>query len=106
MRRGVVLARLGGDEFAAFLVDADETAARRVAERMLQSLSRSPIEGQTPSLSVGLAFGFHDSEISKAREAADAAMYLAKRLGGSRYEVASSVLDAELVTRGDGELVG
>jgi diguanylate cyclase (GGDEF)-like protein len=97
MRRGDVLARLGGDEFAAFLVDADEPSARRVAERMLQSLSRSRTDGRTPRLSVGLAFGFHDSEVSKVREAADAAMYLAKRLGGSRYEVASSVLDAELV---------
>jgi diguanylate cyclase (GGDEF)-like protein len=97
MRRGDVLARLGGDEFAAFLVD----------ERLLQSLSRSPIDGATPRLSVGLAFGFHDSEVSEVRDAADTAMYLAKRLGGSRYEVASSVLDDELATpRGDGELVG
>ncbi|HTW08253.1 MAG TPA: GGDEF domain-containing protein, partial [Acidimicrobiales bacterium] len=56
MRRGDVLARIGGDEFAAYLFDADETDACRVAERMLEALV-SPVETVSVSVSIGIGAG-------------------------------------------------
>ena len=87
LRRGDSLARLGGDEFAAVLFDADEADGRRVAERMLQALAASPLDGEAPSASIGIAAGSPEDSASAVFEAADAAMYGAKRLGGSRYAV-------------------
>lgn len=93
LRRGDVLARMGGDEFSALLYDADETSGRTAVERMMSVLESSPIDGETPRISAGIAFGFQDSDAELVHEAADEAMYLAKRRGGSRYEVASALLD-------------
>ncbi|HEV2360480.1 MAG TPA: GGDEF domain-containing protein, partial [Acidimicrobiales bacterium] len=87
LRRGDVLARLGGDEFAAFLFEAEQGAARRMAERMLQATSRVfawEIEG---SISVGVATGGPEDDAAGVLRAADAAMYRAKRAGGKRYVV-------------------
>lgn len=104
LRRGDVLARIGGDEFTAFLFDADEEAGKTVTGRMLAALEQSPVNGEPARISAGIAFGFYDSEVERVQEAADAAMYLAKRRGGARFEVASSVLDQEMHDeKGQGE---
>ncbi|HXQ60886.1 MAG TPA: GGDEF domain-containing protein [Acidimicrobiales bacterium] len=88
LRRGDALARIGGDEFVAFLFDADENDARRAAERMLSRLAGAVLDGDIPSASIGIAAGLANAYASEVYEAADAAMYVAKRKGGGRYEVA------------------
>lgn len=88
LRRGDLIARVGGDEFAALIVDASVDDARRVAERMLHTLDDIAVAGVTPSMSIGVAAGPCDSDPGVLHEAADAAMYQAKRAGGKRYAVA------------------
>jgi diguanylate cyclase (GGDEF)-like protein len=87
LRRGDVLARLGGDEFAAYLIDATERDGRVVASRMLDSVAgiRATVQ---PGVSIGVAVGSAQGDVHASHVAADAAMYVAKRSGGGRYEVA------------------
>ena len=86
------IARLGGDEFAIILNDLNDTAdAMRVAERLLQELSRPFKIDQRElfsSMSIGIALstlGYQHPE-DYLRDA-DTAMYRAKALGKGRYEV-------------------
>jgi diguanylate cyclase len=84
-----VVARLGGDEFAVLLPEADESAAKAVAERLVDALeaTRLTIEGQRVRLgiSIGIAlFDEHGCPPGKdLMAAADRAMYRAKARGGS-----------------------
>jgi diguanylate cyclase (GGDEF)-like protein len=90
LRRGDVLARLGGDEFAAFLADSDELAARHVAERMLASLAGATSDQDSPGVSIGIAVGQPGDDFVSVYQAADNAMYEAKRQGGRRLSVHGS----------------
>ena len=54
LRGGDLLARTGGDEFLAVVADADESIARRVADRMTEAVSRVKVQGVRTSVSVGL----------------------------------------------------
>ncbi|MBG6181406.1 putative bifunctional diguanylate cyclase/phosphodiesterase [Arthrobacter sp. CAN_A1] len=84
------VARLGGDEFAVLLTDVDETAARAVAHRVLQSLELAfPHDGHEFRLSatLGLAMA-NDTDEEDPRKRleylirhADAAMLQAKHEG-------------------------
>ncbi len=78
-------ARLGGDEFAVLLPETDFTGARQVAERVLQSVRNSPAafrDRPLPiSVSVGVAQWSAGMTVDALLEAADAAMYRAKRDG-------------------------
>jgi diguanylate cyclase (GGDEF)-like protein len=89
IRQGDILARMGGDEFAAFLYDAREEDGIRVADRMLHALSRTEIDGIHPAISIGIACGSGDGDVSSALRAGDLAMYEAKRSGGGRFALAS-----------------
>jgi diguanylate cyclase (GGDEF)-like protein len=88
-RGGDTLARVGGDEFLMLLEgDVDEESAAQVATRMLTALAVPYGLGSREvvvSCSVGIVFypdgGAHAKLISRA----DAAMYAAKRSGGSCY---------------------
>jgi diguanylate cyclase (GGDEF)-like protein len=91
MRRGDVLARIGGDEFAVLSFEADLDAARGIASRMLESLSRTSVAGTTPRVSIGIASGAPEDDTVEVFRSADAAMYDAKRHGGERLVVAGSV---------------
>jgi diguanylate cyclase (GGDEF)-like protein/PAS domain S-box-containing protein len=92
LRPGDLLARLGGDEFAVLLDDVrDEDMATTIASR-LQATLREPfeIEGRElyASASIGIAYG--NSLYTKSEELlrdADTAMYRAKALGRSQYQV-------------------
>jgi diguanylate cyclase (GGDEF)-like protein len=88
MRRGDVLARLGGDEFAAFLFEAGEKEGVRAAERMLAALTATAPD-VAAGVSIGIATGDANAEAKGVQSAADAAMYRAKRAGGSGYQLAS-----------------
>ncbi|MDP6951315.1 MAG: sensor domain-containing diguanylate cyclase, partial [Alphaproteobacteria bacterium] len=87
------VARLGGDEFAVLLGGLGEfDSADRVGTKLCQALS-DPIEIQDdvwvePGASIGIAmFPDHGEESGALLEAADQAMYAAKRSGKNRHAV-------------------
>lgn len=92
MRRVDVAGRYGGEEFALLLPDTDEAGAWQLAERLRNAVAQSDFAAQPGTrctLSLGIAM------ITAARadyrdwiEAADAAMYQAKREGRNRSVVA------------------
>jgi diguanylate cyclase (GGDEF)-like protein len=87
-RRGDVLARIGGDEFAVLSFEADLSAAENIARRMLVALRHTTVVGSPPRASIGIASGAPEDDAVEVFNAADAAMYQAKRDGGERYAVA------------------
>jgi diguanylate cyclase (GGDEF)-like protein len=83
--------RLGGDEFAVLLPETDLAGAREAAERFVDALtrcdfgeSRNRLRGITAS--AGIA-GAANLEIDVLLEAADRALYRAKKNGKNRVEV-------------------
>ncbi|TDF81992.1 diguanylate cyclase domain-containing protein [Pseudomonas sp. H9] len=96
LREGDLVARLGGDEFAVLLTPLHSREdAQRIAEKIIGSM-QMPIrlsEGHsiTTSLSVGIAF-FPDDGTTPADllNAADAAMYQAKRNTRGQWQTAAS----------------
>lgn len=92
LRRSDVVGRYGGDEFAVILPHTDAATACRVLEEVRESFSRLPhVAGDreiTATLSCGVAvFPVHATAEALA-EAADAALYEAKRKGKNRVEMA------------------
>lgn len=79
------LFRYGGEEFLAILPDADCRMAVGVAERV-----RRAIETETPvTISLGVAaYGRNQDDRNELVRMADDALYLAKRNGRNRVEVA------------------
>lgn len=71
--------RIGGDEFAVILANADERGASTLARRLLRALEERELE-----VSVGVATVRPNVSPDDLREEADAALYDAKRRGGSR----------------------
>lgn len=74
-----VVARVGGDEFHLLLVEARESDAARLVERLRASFVREEI-----SASVGFAVRTPDTTLHAALAAADAAMYAEKRARKAR----------------------
>jgi diguanylate cyclase (GGDEF)-like protein len=88
-----LIARIGGDEFAVLCPGiADQRAAVGLAQRIVDELG-SPMEvrGETirVGVSVGLAFGAAGDDAADLLMRADAAMYVAKAEGKSRYAIAA-----------------
>jgi diguanylate cyclase (GGDEF)-like protein/PAS domain S-box-containing protein len=92
LRPGDTVARLGGDEFTILLEDLKSIAeAIHIAERIQRELSAPfDLEGRQvfTSASIGIApsTSGYDRPDHVLRDA-DTAMYYAKSLGGSRYQV-------------------
>ncbi len=85
------LYRIGGDEFALVMPGSDRSAAKGVVERAAAAVQRSRTEIPLPTLSVGISAAPADGRHGDALfRAADAALYLAKRAGKGRTEVADS----------------
>src|SRR6266550_132464 len=88
------VARFAGDEFVMLCEDVEgEPAARAIGERVVRAVSTPLIVKQgealtTASVGIAMAAGTHDRP-EVLVEHADRAMYRAKSLGGSRYEVFS-----------------
>ena len=104
LRASDILARLGGDEFAILLEDIHTlNEATKLAERIQQSLE-SPfhlgIHEVFTSVSIGIAFSEPgiDSPEELLRNA-DMAMYKAKALGQTRYELFDETLHIQVVNR-------
>lgn len=88
-----VVARLGGDEFALLLDDiSDRSAAERVASKLVDAMHPPFAVGAlrlTVSTSIGVAFYRRGMSADDIIRQADGAMYVAKRAGRDRYEIAS-----------------
>ncbi|GAV20092.1 diguanylate cyclase DosC [Mariprofundus micogutta] len=87
------LIRMGGDEFVLLLPGCSEEKAREIAEQTVQAVAGEELkDGEKTSISVGVAFSAVDKDMAvKALIAvADQAMYVAKALGGNRFEIAES----------------
>ena len=90
MDDGTLCGRLGGDEFAVVVRDArDSTAVEKLAQRIIQSLSR-PYEVDQHTLhvgaSVGVATGPRDGRTAEMLiRSADLALYRAKDAGRGVY---------------------
>ncbi len=92
VRAGDVVARLGGDEFAVMILHAQdgEEIVLRTADR-IRSLVREPVLLHGHVMTVGTSIGIATTPVPAAITVdelisnADAAMYVAKRAGGSRH---------------------
>lgn len=92
-----VAARYGGEEFVVVLPETDVEGAAAVAERIRAGVAAYPFIGQddlppiTKTVSVGVAtYPANANTQAKLVEAADKAMYVAKRAGKDRVAVAGS----------------
>jgi predicted signal transduction protein with EAL and GGDEF domain len=98
------LARMGGDEFTVLLDDIrDASDGIRVAERIQQKLA-SPflLSGQEVFITASIGIALSAAGYSTAEEIlrdADTAMYRAKALGKSRYEICDPAMHARAVSR-------
>lgn len=90
-RQGDVVGRIGGDEFVIFMQGAsDQATAAAKAEHILERLSLR--EEGALSVSIGIAVYPQSGESYAALyEAADQAMYAAKRQGKSGYHLADTL---------------
>jgi diguanylate cyclase (GGDEF)-like protein len=91
-RTSDVPARIGGEEFALLLPGTDRDGAMQVAERLVQALedARSDSEPAVRKLSasIGVAGRSDDESLDALLKRADHALYLAKRKGRARAEMA------------------
>ena len=91
LRRTDLVARYGGEEFAALLPGADAGAAARVAENLRAEVEKTPLPLAHPgpplavTISLGVAAFPEDApHVPGLVEAADRALYRAKREGRNR----------------------
>jgi diguanylate cyclase (GGDEF)-like protein len=83
--------RNGGEEFAILLPDTGITDALETAERIRAAIAEISLHGSDVSVtaSIGVAvFPHHASSPDRLERLADAALYLAKRQGRNRVEMA------------------
>ena len=97
-------ARLGGDEFAVLLENAGETEARRVAARLLSSLSAPVPVGEhdvrvTVSIGISVDNGAADMKADDVLRDADLAMYSAKTTEPGTYAVYEPIMHEEAMRR-------
>ncbi len=88
-----LLCRLGGDEFVMVLPNTDAQGARIVAGRLRESLAWAPLRFKGDALPIPLSIGVasspgEDADLATLVKRADEAMYIAKRAGGDRIQVA------------------
>ena len=86
-REDDVAARWGGDEFALLMRGADEAAARRQSEAILERLRARPLRSGGVERPVSVTIGIATARGDEARtlfERADAALYAGKAAGRDR----------------------
>jgi diguanylate cyclase (GGDEF)-like protein len=86
-----VVGRLGGEEFALVIPGADIAGGRRAAERLRAELAALAVPHDGATISITASFGVAellatDASPDAAVGRADAAMFVAKRLGRDRVE--------------------
>lgn len=90
LRPADTIARLGGDEFAVLVETADANGTRRVADRLLDTLSQPFLLHGREILvhaSIGISYFSGDESSEELLRRADLAMYQAKSHDKNRYEV-------------------
>ena len=99
--------RNGGEEFAVLLPDTEIAAALEIAERIRAAIAEITLPGSDVSVtaSIGVAgYPDHASTLDRLERLADAALYVAKRQGRNRVELAelAEVADAVAEQAGPG----
>ncbi|MDX1735583.1 MAG: GGDEF domain-containing protein, partial [Halioglobus sp.] len=93
-RSSDAVARTGGEEFLLVLPQTDLGSARGLAERICQTIARTPLlidNHRIPvTASLGVATIVGDEGLDKLSQDADRAMYLAKRSGSNRVSSVES----------------
>lgn len=104
LRPGDTVARLGGDEFGILLVNVHGAELSvHVAERILQLVSQPVAVGRNEMVvnaSIGIATsenGYEDA--ASIIDDADLAMYRAKSLGRSRYQICNPMMHHKAMSR-------
>jgi len=86
-------ARWGGEEFLILLPGSDQVQAEAVAEKLRQIIAHHPFVHQDSSITVTLSLGvasYRQGQTADACiEAADDALYIAKRAGRNRWAAAA-----------------
>ena len=105
-QRTFTLARMGGDEFTVLLDEINEPSdANRAAERIMKELSIPfLIAGKEVFTSASIGIALSNPSYQQPEEImrdADTAMYQAKSLGKSRYEVFDADMRATVMARLD-----
>ncbi|WP_221089209.1 GGDEF domain-containing protein [Deinococcus aquaedulcis] len=90
---GGVVGRYGGEEFLCLLHLPDETAALEFCERLRSRVSREPLAGLPITVSVGVAVMGAPVHGPTLLDAADEALYQAKRAGRNRVHLAAPVAE-------------
>ncbi len=102
LRESDFAGRNGGEEFAVLLPDTDITGAVEAAERIRAAIADITLPGLDVEVtaSVGVAaYPDHATSAERLEQLADSALYLAKRAGRNRVEVAVRPVDTN--SRGD-----
>jgi len=83
------LIRMGGDEFVLLLPGCSESKGCEIADRIVKACGKITFEDEKVSISMGVAWSAPEQDLAVKHliELADQAMYVAKALGGSRYEI-------------------
>jgi diguanylate cyclase (GGDEF)-like protein len=96
VRADETVARYGGEEFALIAAGAESAEAVGLAERARAAVAEVAVKGRSLSASAGVATWPGDGDNSdRLLEAADAALYAAKRAGRNRTCVAGEAADGE-----------
>jgi diguanylate cyclase (GGDEF)-like protein len=113
LRAGDFAGRNGGEEFAILLPDTNPTTGYQIAERIRMSIADITIPGVDVSVTVSLgvaAYPDHANTLERLERLADAALYLAKREGRNRTEIADptheSAMDLVVLSNGAEPEVG
>jgi two-component system cell cycle response regulator len=91
LRTGDFAGRNGGEEFAVILPDTEVRMALLIAERIRVAVAEISLPGTdvTVTISIGVAvYPDHATTPDRLERLADAALYVAKREGRNRAEVA------------------
>jgi len=104
VRDSDTVARVGGDEFTLLLRNIDDGAdAARAAQKVLEAVARpAEIDGQRLYLTTSIGISSYPADGEEAEALltnADIAMYRAKELGRSRYQLCTPAMNAKSVAR-------
>ena len=82
VRESDTVARYGGEEFCVVLPTANVERAMKIAEKIRESVERSPIKDVNITCSIGVSsIKFNATSVSEILEQADIALYKSKTLG-------------------------